>query len=109
MEHRRYVVLRHEGVAVPHFDLMLESTPDGALSTWRTLDWPITGKSKVAATAKEITAGNSQVARYVQDDTIVDPSKLDVWWVSPRVRGTAISMLRPSGVNYRKQIGSCEG
>ena len=48
MEHRRYVVLRHEGVAVPHFDLMLESAPDGALSTWRTLDWPITRETRLS-------------------------------------------------------------
>jgi hypothetical protein len=38
----RYVVLRHEGVAEPHFDLMIESKPGGALMTWRLAQWPIT-------------------------------------------------------------------
>ena len=37
----RYVVLRHEGVAQPHFDLMLETAPGAALATWRIPRWPI--------------------------------------------------------------------
>ena len=42
MEQLRYVILRHEGVAVPHFDVMIEAEPMGELHTWRSLDWPIT-------------------------------------------------------------------
>jgi hypothetical protein len=41
MSHR-YVILRHEGVPEPHFDLMIETISAGPLMTWRTLDWPIT-------------------------------------------------------------------
>ena len=37
----RYVVLRHEGVEEPHFDLMFETAPDSALSTWRSPEWPL--------------------------------------------------------------------
>jgi hypothetical protein len=37
----RFVVLRHEGVASPHFDLMVEVTPDSPLITWRCDRWPI--------------------------------------------------------------------
>ena len=37
----RYVLLRHEGVAKPHFDLMLETAPDSLLATWRVYRWPI--------------------------------------------------------------------
>jgi hypothetical protein len=36
----RYVVLRHEGIADPHFDFMLELAPGGALTTWRSDTWP---------------------------------------------------------------------
>jgi len=36
----RYVVLRHEGVPEPHFDLMVETQPGSALWTWRLGEWP---------------------------------------------------------------------
>jgi hypothetical protein len=38
----RYVILRHEGVESPHFDLMFELEPGAALATWRSPDWPPT-------------------------------------------------------------------
>jgi hypothetical protein len=37
----RYVVLRHEGVEEPHYDLMFETSPGSALVTWRSPRWPI--------------------------------------------------------------------
>jgi hypothetical protein len=38
---RRYVILRHEGIPDPHFDVMVEATPGSPLLTWRTPEWPI--------------------------------------------------------------------
>jgi hypothetical protein len=43
--------------------------------------WPIAGGS-VGAAAKEIVEGRSDLAKYIADDTRVDPTKLDVWWAS---------------------------
>ena len=37
----RYVVLRHEGVEEPHFDLMFETSPGSMLATWRSPQWPV--------------------------------------------------------------------
>jgi hypothetical protein len=37
----RFVVLRHDGITEPHFDLMFESELGGALRTWRSAVWPI--------------------------------------------------------------------
>jgi hypothetical protein len=37
----RYVILRHDGVSEPHFDLMLETYAGSQLSTWRLPRWPI--------------------------------------------------------------------
>ena len=37
----RYVVLRHEDIPEPHFDLMFETTPGSDLATWRSDRWPI--------------------------------------------------------------------
>jgi hypothetical protein len=38
-----YVVLHHEGVDQPHFDVMIETLPGSALATWRSPCWPIEG------------------------------------------------------------------
>ena len=43
----RYVVLRHEGIPKPHFDLMLEREPDGPLATWRSPVWPLVNKTEL--------------------------------------------------------------
>ena len=37
----RYVVLRHDGIAEPHYDLMFETEPGSLLATWRSPVWPI--------------------------------------------------------------------
>jgi hypothetical protein len=37
----RYVILRHENIAEPHFDLMFEISEGGLLATWRSDVWPI--------------------------------------------------------------------
>jgi hypothetical protein len=37
----RYVVLRHEGVDQPHFDLLFETFPGSMLKTWRLESWPV--------------------------------------------------------------------
>lgn len=44
----RYVILRHDDVAEPHFDLMFETLPGSLLATWRSDAWPI--ESRVGVT-----------------------------------------------------------
>ena len=41
----RYVVLRHEGIAEPHFDFMVEPALGKPLKTWRLPAWPLTASS----------------------------------------------------------------
>lgn len=43
--------------------------------------WPIIN-SAFGLRAKEIMDGKSSLAKYVLDDSQVDPTKLDVWWAS---------------------------
>ncbi len=43
----RYVILHHEGIADPHFDLMFETLPGAALATWRSPCWPIVGPTEL--------------------------------------------------------------
>ena len=42
--------------------------------------WQITGRGEISGLAREITDGESESARYVNDDSKVDVAKLDVWW-----------------------------
>lgn len=44
--------------------------------------WPISGEGKIATMASEIVKGESDLAKYVEDDKQIDPGKLDVWWCS---------------------------
>ncbi len=37
----RYVILRHENIPEPHYDLMFETAPNSPLLTWRSPSWPI--------------------------------------------------------------------
>lgn len=39
---QRFAVLRHEGVAEPHFDLLIDLDGRSPLATWRSPAWPIT-------------------------------------------------------------------
>lgn len=43
--------------------------------------WPI-GDSPLGIKAQEIVTGESAFAKYVADDSKIDPTKLDMWWVS---------------------------
>ena len=43
----RYVILRHDGIDHPHFDLMFETAPGSQLATWRSDVWPITRPTPV--------------------------------------------------------------
>src|SRR3954454_21767650 len=43
----RYVILWHDGVAEPHYDLMFETLPRSALATWRSARWPVEGPTIV--------------------------------------------------------------
>ena len=35
------VVLHHEGMGLPHYDLLFETAPGSALATWRADRWPV--------------------------------------------------------------------
>jgi hypothetical protein len=45
-------------------------------------NWDITGKSNIANMAREIKSQHGELAKYVENDQLVDPGKLDIWWSS---------------------------
>lgn len=44
-------------------------------------NWPIISLA-FGDKAKEIVVGKSDLAKYVSDDSLVDPGKFDIWWAS---------------------------
>ena len=46
-----YVVLRHEGVNPPHFDLMFETSAGSELATWQSAIWPVDRRTTLARIA----------------------------------------------------------
>jgi hypothetical protein len=44
--------------------------------------WEITGNGAASAVAKDVVQGTSNFAKYVNNDTMVDLHKLDIWWSS---------------------------
>ena len=42
-----YVVLHHAGHGEPHYDLMLDVSPDSDLRTWRVYHWPPMAMTRV--------------------------------------------------------------
>jgi len=45
----RFVILRHEGVESPHFDLMFETSSGSDLATFRCPKWPVTLGTELTA------------------------------------------------------------
>lgn len=47
MSQLQYVILRHEGIPSPHFDLMFETELGGALITYRSAVWPLENRTEL--------------------------------------------------------------
>jgi hypothetical protein len=57
----RYVVLHHTGHGEDHFDLMVETSPQAKLDTWRLNEWPI---RTVLTTAQFLTPHRREYLTY---------------------------------------------
>jgi hypothetical protein len=94
MMDRQFVILRHEGIERPHFDLMFELEPGGMLMTLRSSSWPITEATRVEKLADhrrdyldyegEISGGRGFVkcvdrGTYRCSPQWDDPYVIDLW------------------------------
>ena len=94
----RYVVLRHEGVDEPHFDVMFETAAGSALRTFRSPEWPIAGPTRVTPLPDHRPAYLTFEGPLSRDRGFVrriatgtyearaqwdDPSVIDVWLIEP--------------------------
>jgi len=98
----RYVILRHEGIAEPHFDLMFETLPGSALATWRSPCWPIEGPTPLHRLMDhrriyldfegELSGHRGRVARVAAGECEVEVGEDAVWIIQLRT-GAALGTL----------------
>lgn len=43
----RFAILHHTGILSPHFDLLIETSPDALLLTFRLQEWPIAAPADI--------------------------------------------------------------
>jgi hypothetical protein len=98
-----YVVLRHEGVEKPHFDLMFQTSPGSMLATWRSPVWRPTSaitlerlpdhRTAYLTFEGEIPGGRGNVRRVEQGLCEVDRRE-DGWTIRlrPRPIGEAMAL-----------------
>ena len=110
----RYVVLRHEGVDEPHFDLMFETAPRSDLATWRSHEWPLRMLSPIVSIqdhrreyldyAGPLTGDRGSVDRIAagthrlkSDDPVLLVTELDT--------GVVLRLFRGDGPNFAQVLG----
>jgi hypothetical protein len=88
-----YVILRHEGVETPHFDLMFQTRPGSMLATWRSPVWRPAGpidleqlpdhRAAYLTFEGELTGGRGNVRRVEQGLCEIERSD-DAWTIRLR-------------------------
>ncbi len=87
----QYVILRHQDVAEPHYDLMFETLPGSGLATWRSPYWPITSTVPVQRLKEhrrlfldfqgELSAHRGRVYQIARGECAVEVGESAVWTV----------------------------
>lgn len=87
----RYVILWHDGIDEPHFDIMVETYPGSMLTTWRSPRWPI-DRATLATRLKdhrrefldfegELTGRRGRVTRVAAGTCTVEIGEAGAWIV----------------------------
>lgn len=107
----RYVVLRHQGVAEPHFDLMVDAGCGGKLLTWRLRRWPPDGTREAVRLTDhrreyleyegEVCGGRGWVQRVEAGECEVELSR-DGSCSVRLFRGGGVEVLRLPGAASRQ-------
>ena len=101
----RYVILWHDGVAEPHFDLMFETLRGSALATWRSPRWPVEGPTVVTRLKDhrraylvyegELSDRRGRVERVATGTCVVEVGEASVWHI------TLLTGTRPQQFVFR--------
>ena len=102
----RYVVLRHDGIPDPHYDVMWETAPGSALTTVRCDEWPVldtTGVQPIHDHRREyleyegpISGGRGRVRRVASGTCELELGAQDTAFVRFD-NGMTLSIPRPRG------------
>lgn len=86
----QFVVLHHQQIAQPHFDLMFETAPDSLLTTWRSEHWPIDRPMPITRIGDhrrayltfegELSGQRGHVKRIVSGTCAIDRHDDDSFW-----------------------------
>jgi hypothetical protein len=87
----RFVVLKHEGIPDPHFDLMFQRRGAESLTTWRSSVWPIIGSTPLLRLADHrliyldfegpLTRNRGFVRRISAGRCDVNVDARGTWWI----------------------------
>lgn len=87
----RYVILRHDHVGEPHYDLMFETLPGSLLATWRSEIWPIESPTPLLRLRDhrrlyltyegDLTGGRGSVQRIAEGACEVEVGEESVWTI----------------------------
>ena len=87
----RYVILRHEQVSEPHYDLMFETIPGSLLATWRSQVWPIESPAPLTRLRDhrrlyltyegDLTGRRGSVQRIAEGTCEVEVGQQSVWTI----------------------------
>ena len=111
----RYAVLHHTGVAVPHFDVLVEPRPAADLAAWRSPVWPIEGVTPVERIQDhrrpyldyegEVGGQRGRVDRVAGGACRVEVGPAGVWTVTLLGGAGGSLVLRPTGDTWEASPG----
>jgi len=106
MSELRYVVLRHDGIAEPHFDFLFEREPGSDLITFRFPDWPIWEVTEVTELRPhrrvylsyegDISGGRGNVQRIAEGTCRVEHAGDGTWRVTLLAERPTVVVLTPA-------------
>lgn len=87
----QYVILHHEGINAPHYDLMFETRPGSELATWHADAWPLVPGASLTRLKEhrrvylefegELTGRRGRVMRVARGDCDLEIGEGAVWTV----------------------------
>ncbi|MGA2501099.1 MAG: hypothetical protein ABSH20_25460, partial [Tepidisphaeraceae bacterium] len=111
----RYVILRHEGIERPHFDLMFETAPGSQLATWRSDVWPIESSTHVERLADHraaylsyegpVSGNRGQVRRVASGSCLITLAPPGQWVIQLMPAGRLLVLHPVAGDRWEIAAG----
>jgi len=114
----RFAVLHHVGVGEPHYDLLIEISPDAPLLAWRCATWPLAHGAPVTAIPSHrrvyleyegaISGGRGEVARVDEGSCSIelDASGEFRAWLTGRFSSLRLHLTLLSDNRWAAAVGT---